>query len=767
MTPETDKNEDEAFMETHSDKEVSLTVEEVKTLLDQEHNKEVPIPQESETSNPLVLEQEVSKQMVKAFSPTRAVTQSIKSQLQAILTSDVFMGTLESSMKKIAITTVQEQLPKKIEKDKESLSPAVTDEKRPMKSKTGSFEEVNGIADTDKKKQKNTSLMSENDFNKPVGSRCVEQKPMLKGAQVLVVGVHYNEEVPIEILKNKLIDKDYELLAIQKQKWDDQNLLNRYLMVANMARLNDITILFHPYNKKGGMAIKWGSDGLGEYVRTFCDRIVNDIIDDENAKISRGDFGFDPYFLLVTDNASHFANALMEELTRSISFEQSFNIAYEPWTNGAVEITNSGILKHMRALISQYSLRETQWPSLIPLLNHIVNNKPSDRREVDKILDVRLRGHKDQDWRQNLYNALPELVLKYLEVTEILKPEKRVIYNRILKWEPGPKTKKLRNIIKVNAVKMKNPRAVFPKYTLGWYAEEKEVLEALIKKLGCGNYEVYLISGVLPRRNKVTRDLIEVEVLEVTQSRKKLVLHYNGGNVFELPETGHRIYMDPPMAKPVLCNVFDLNFNSPKKKQNRFQIVLMDPLWGAGTRHPMRDVALEYPTIPLKKFKSLNFPPELLVQPSFLFIWVTNRSFFDTVSWAQEKGYALVDEIVWIKRHNSGSLTGSLGQYLQHAQETCLLFRSLSKSGYFKDMFQEICKFQGSSTIVANPQMNSFKPLELYTLIEDTWPHMNYLELFGTHKNLRPKWTTVGLDLTPHFLLNYLTYDREDWKAPL
>eukprot|EP00924_Labyrinthula_sp_SR-Ha-C_P006659 augustus_masked-scaffold_29-processed-gene-0.70-mRNA-1 protein AED:1.00 eAED:1.00 QI:0/-1/0/0/-1/1/1/0/184 len=70
----------------------------------------------------------------------------------------------------------------------------------------------------------------------------------------------------------------------------------------------------------------------------------------------------------------------MEELTRSISFEQSFSIAYAPWTSSAVETTNSVILKHMRALISQYSLHETQWPSLIPLLNYIVNNKPSERR---------------------------------------------------------------------------------------------------------------------------------------------------------------------------------------------------------------------------------------------------------------------------------------------------------------------------------------------------------------------------------------------------
>eukprot|EP00924_Labyrinthula_sp_SR-Ha-C_P002143 snap_masked-scaffold_19-processed-gene-1.34-mRNA-1 protein AED:1.00 eAED:1.00 QI:0/-1/0/0/-1/1/1/0/274 len=142
-----------------------------------------------------------------------------------------------------------------------------------------------------------------------------------------------------------------------------------------------------------------------------------------------------------------------------------------------------------------------------------------DAVEVGKILDVRLRGTQrsrfeakvrwrgfeeaDDEWLplKCLYNDLPELVLKHLQVTDMPKSEKRVIYNRILKCEPGPKTM-LRNRIKANAVKMKNPRAVYPRYTLGWYAEEKEVSEALIKKLGCGNYEGYLGSGARPHRNK-------------------------------------------------------------------------------------------------------------------------------------------------------------------------------------------------------------------------------------------------------------------------
>eukprot|EP00924_Labyrinthula_sp_SR-Ha-C_P002129 maker-scaffold_19-snap-gene-1.8-mRNA-1 protein AED:0.17 eAED:0.23 QI:0/0/0/0.66/0/0/3/0/211 len=211
--------------------------------------------------------------------------------------------------------------------------------------------------------------------------------------------------------------------------------------------------------------------------------------------------------------------------------------------------------------------------------------------------------------------------------------------------------------------------------------------------------------------------------------------------------------MDPPMVNLVLSNLFDLSFSSPKKNPHG------PPPWGVGAGGPTRGVALEYTTISLKKFKSLNFPPDLLVQPSFLFIWIANHSFFDTISWAQDKGYALVYEIVWIKRHNSGSLAGSLGRYLQHAQET---FPVAFAVRIFPRCVPGDSQVSGSLPIVTNPQMNSFKPLELYTILEETWPYMNYLELSGTNRNLRSKWTTVGLGLTPHFSWNYLIYDRED-----
>ena len=50
-------------------------------------------------------------------------------------------------------------------------------------------------------------------------------------------------------------------------------------------------------------------------------------------------------FTLVTDNGSHFANELLQELLKKLRGKHLFSIAYQPWTNGAMEVRNRMILK--------------------------------------------------------------------------------------------------------------------------------------------------------------------------------------------------------------------------------------------------------------------------------------------------------------------------------------------------------------------------------------------------------------------------------------
>eukprot|EP00924_Labyrinthula_sp_SR-Ha-C_P011164 snap_masked-scaffold_81-processed-gene-0.9-mRNA-1 protein AED:1.00 eAED:1.00 QI:0/-1/0/0/-1/1/1/0/211 len=95
----------------------------------------------------------------------------------------------------------------------------------------------------------------------------------------------------------------------------------------------------------------------------------------------RANFGFSEDFSIITDNGSHFSNNLIHDLSKSIGFEQNFTIAYSTWTNGSVETANNGILNYLKSLVNQFGLHESQWPSILPLITYIINNKPMERRD--------------------------------------------------------------------------------------------------------------------------------------------------------------------------------------------------------------------------------------------------------------------------------------------------------------------------------------------------------------------------------------------------
>eukprot|EP00924_Labyrinthula_sp_SR-Ha-C_P008173 snap_masked-scaffold_11-processed-gene-5.27-mRNA-1 protein AED:0.58 eAED:0.58 QI:0/-1/0/1/-1/1/1/0/267 len=100
-----------------------------------------------------------------------------------------------------------------------------------------------------------------------------------------------------------------------------------------------------------------------------------------NASLSwRAALGFNDHFLVITDNGSHFSNNLLETLSKKIGFEQTFSIAYYPWTNGPVGTINTTILRFIRSLVSQYHLHESEWLKLPPTITYIINNRPSSRR---------------------------------------------------------------------------------------------------------------------------------------------------------------------------------------------------------------------------------------------------------------------------------------------------------------------------------------------------------------------------------------------------
>ena len=69
--------------------------------------------------------------------------------------------------------------------------------------------------------------------------------------------------------------------------------------------------------------------------------------------------------LIVTDQGSHFANSLLDCLSRHLKFRQHFSVVYSPWANGTAEVTNVAVLRLFRSLLSEAWLPLASWPNLV------------------------------------------------------------------------------------------------------------------------------------------------------------------------------------------------------------------------------------------------------------------------------------------------------------------------------------------------------------------------------------------------------------------
>jgi hypothetical protein len=82
---------------------------------------------------------------------------------------------------------------------------------------------------------------------------------------------------------------------------------------------------------------------------------------------------------LVSDQGSHFVNQLITELTDLRKVKIHFTVAYSPQSNGTVEKLNSTVVVLFRALVSEFRLDVSQWPSLLNVVQYVINQTPSAR----------------------------------------------------------------------------------------------------------------------------------------------------------------------------------------------------------------------------------------------------------------------------------------------------------------------------------------------------------------------------------------------------
>jgi Integrase core domain/Integrase zinc binding domain len=82
----------------------------------------------------------------------------------------------------------------------------------------------------------------------------------------------------------------------------------------------------------------------------------------------------------VSDQGSHFKNQVMEHLRKALRSQHHFTTAYTPWANGSIERACREVLRAVRALLSEFRLPFSHWPTLSRLVQSILNNSPSPQR---------------------------------------------------------------------------------------------------------------------------------------------------------------------------------------------------------------------------------------------------------------------------------------------------------------------------------------------------------------------------------------------------
>ncbi|KAL9932988.1 hypothetical protein V8E36_008243 [Tilletia maclaganii] len=187
--------------------------------------------------------------------------------------------------------------------------------------------------------------------------------------------------------------------------------------------------------------------------------------------------------------------------------------------------------------------------------------------------------------------------------------------------------------------------------------------------------------------------------------------------------------------------------------------------------------------------------PQLTAKESFVFLWVGSGA-GDGLERGRELlskwGYRRCEDIVWVRtnRGASGTVSGAKGgveqgstsSVLQRSVQHCLMGirgtvrRSSDTRFVHCNVDIDVVLWEGDQEDDAQPtttdrstlrQSSSSgtgtgtgtgtvrdhvraKPQEMYSLIENFCLGTRRLELFGTNRNLRRGWLTIGLDLGPH-----------------
>ena len=76
----------------------------------------------------------------------------------------------------------------------------------------------------------------------------------------------------------------------------------------------------------------------------------------------------------VSDRGSHFKNKPMDRINRGLHCQHHFTTPNTPQANGKLESVCREVLRCCRALLSEFRIKETEWPFLLPIIQSVLNH---------------------------------------------------------------------------------------------------------------------------------------------------------------------------------------------------------------------------------------------------------------------------------------------------------------------------------------------------------------------------------------------------------
>jgi len=211
-------------------------------------------------------------------------------------------------------------------------------------------------------------------------------------------------------------------------------------------------------------------------------------------------------------------------------------------------------------------------------------------------------------------------------------------------------------------------------------------------------------------------------------------------------------YHTPPYYLNVDLKNFDL-----KQLQSKFDVILVDPPWEEYMRRcPGAIVEENLQPWTFQELCNLNVQ-DVADEPSFLFLWVGSCEGLNQGRRLLKKwGFRQCEVICWLKTNKEKDENGQNKQYgshvqeygiLQHTCEHCLMgIRGTVRRSTDGHIIH--ANVDNDIIIAENPPYGSTqKPEDIYDLIQRFCMGRKRLELFGTSRNIRPGWVTVGQDL--------------------